>query len=1056
MRTNLPVTQKEILVGENVNIVSSTDLKGVITQVNDDFVEISGYTKDELIGQPHNVLRHPDMPAEAFADLWKTLKSGHGWEGIVKNRCKNGDYYWVHAHVTPTREGNEIVGYTSVRRKATVNEIARADKLYQTIRSGKKMDLHAGEHSLLSSVPLRLRLLMLLFFPILGLLYFSANSVWEKSQTLNELRAMQVITDLAVKSSAVIHEAQKERGMSAGFLSSGGAKFSSELPQQRKETDKRIVELRELITTMDQSRLQPGFIETLIKAQERMKTLESSRADISNLRLAPKDSFNFYTGLIGDWLNVISYTAKISSNQELARSTTAYLMFLHEKEMAGRERATVNGAFAADKFEGDTYQRFIGLLANQKTYSDLFRGYASKAELDAYQGKVNKEAVAEVERLRQIAIDKAAAGGFGVDPAHWFKTITQKIDGMKQIEDGLAGELDELASRLEAQARRQWWTFLALTVFALSVTLFFAVWIIRVLLRELGGEPNYARKVAQAIAGGDLNYKIEAREGDSSSLIAAMRSMQGTLVYMVREAQRVSDEALRVRSALDDATANVTIADTAGKIIYINRTAQRMFQDNEEAIRKAIPHFDAGKILGSNFDNFHKNPAHQQAMMQKLAGLYKATIKIGDRTFKLTAMPVNNEKGQRIGTAVEWQDATQELKVEAEVRTIVEAAKNGNFTRRIDLSDKEGFMRELSQNVNGLVETSDKGLQEVVRMLEALARGDLTERIVNDYQGAFGQLRDDSNATAEKLGQIIREIKEATDTINTASQEIASGNSDLSQRTEEQASSLEETASSMEELTSTVKQNAENAKQANQLAIGASNVATKGGDVVKNVVVTMDSINESSRKIVDIIGVIDGIAFQTNILALNAAVEAARAGEQGRGFAVVAGEVRNLAQRSAAAAKEIKTLIGDSVEKVEGGSKLVAQAGQTMEEIVTSIKRVTDIMSEITAASVEQSAGIEQVNLAITQMDEVTQQNAALVEQAAAAAESLEEQAQNLAVTVATFKVDDGGVTSVTERRAPAHVAPTRKITPPRKAAPAKAPAKAKAKPADDEEWNEF
>ncbi|MDP2759715.1 MAG: methyl-accepting chemotaxis protein, partial [Sideroxyarcus sp.] len=277
---------------------------------------------------------------------------------------------------------------------------------------------------------------------------------------------------------------------------------------------------------------------------------------------------------------------------------------------------------------------------------------------------------------------------------------------------------------------------------------------------------------------------------------------------------------------------------------------------------------------------------------------------------------------------------------------------------------------------------------------------------------------------------------------------------------------------SMEELTSTVKQNAENAKQANQLAIGASDVAGKGGAVVGQVVTTMDSINESSRKIVDIISVIDGIAFQTNILALNAAVEAARAGEQGRGFAVVAGEVRNLAQRSAAAAKEIKTLIGDSVEKVEGGSKLVAQAGQTMEEIVTAIKRVTDIMSEITAASQEQSQGIEQINTAITQMDEVTQQNAALVEEAAAAAESLEEQAQNLSVSVGTFKVDSRpSGTAVARReqapaaRAPAHPAAhpataARKGAAVAKAAPGKAQAaKPKGKPQggdEDGEWEEF
>ena len=257
------------------------------------------------------------------------------------------------------------------------------------------------------------------------------------------------------------------------------------------------------------------------------------------------------------------------------------------------------------------------------------------------------------------------------------------------------------------------------------------------------------------------------------------------------------------------------------------------------------------------------------------------------------------------------------------------------------------------------------------------------------------------------LSGIIGQINQAAGTITTASHEIAAGNADLSQRTEEQASSLEETASSMEELTSTVKQNAENAKQANQLALGASAVAVKGGAVVGQVVETMSSINESSKKIVDIIGVIDGIAFQTNILALNAAVEAARAGEQGRGFAVVASEVRNLAQRSAAAAKEIKALIGDSVDKVGAGSRLVDEAGKTMEEIVASVKRVTDIMSEITAASQEQSTGIEQVNQAITQMDEVTQQNAALVEQAAAAAESMEDQARNLEAIVAVFKVGD-------------------------------------------------
>lgn len=298
-----------------------------------------------------------------------------------------------------------------------------------------------------------------------------------------------------------------------------------------------------------------------------------------------------------------------------------------------------------------------------------------------------------------------------------------------------------------------------------------------------------------------------------------------------------------------------------------------------------------------------------------------------------------------------------------------------------------------------------KPLNKAIEISNTLAAGDLQTKIINEYSDEFGVLIKSLIQMGINLRATVSDVRNSAESVRQASSEIASGNLDLSQRTEEQASSLEETASSMEQLTSTVKQNADNARQADQLATSASSIAMKGGQMMNNVVHTMSSISDSSNKIASIISVIDGIAFQTNILALNAAVEAARAGEQGRGFAVVATEVRNLAQRSSAAAKEIKGLIDDSVEKVENGTRLVSEAGRTMEEIVASIKNVADIMSAITAASQEQSSGIEQVNQAVTQMDEVTQQNAALVEEAAASAESLENQAKDLAGAISIFKV---------------------------------------------------
>ncbi|RBC90236.1 chemotaxis protein, partial [Xanthomonas oryzae pv. oryzae] len=377
---------------------------------------------------------------------------------------------------------------------------------------------------------------------------------------------------------------------------------------------------------------------------------------------------------------------------------------------------------------------------------------------------------------------------------------------------------------------------------------------------------------------------------------------------------------------------------------------------------------------------------------------------IGDLSEDMPQLP--GEKGAI--TAAMNQVKQNLATMNTEIKQLAQAAANGDFTARGNAEQFQFDFRVMVESLNTLMATADGNLQSLSGLLQSIAAGDLTARMSGDFHGVFAQMRDDANATATQLAEIVNGIKQSAVSIKGAASEIASGNQDLSQRTEQQAASLEETAASMEELTSTVKQNAENARQANQLAIGAASVASQGGEIVSKVVQTMSGIEASSKKIADIISVIDGIAFQTNILALNAAVEAARAGEQGRGFAVVASEVRTLAQRSSGAAKEIKELIDDSVQRVTDGSVLVHSAGTTMGEIVASVQRVTDIMGEISAASQEQSAGIEQVNQTVTQMDETTQQNAALVEEATAAARSLEEQAVGLTQAVAVFKTEHG------------------------------------------------
>jgi aerotaxis receptor len=676
MKINLPVTNVEYVLKDTDSIVSKTDRKGIITYVNEDFLRISGFSKDELIGISHNIVRHPDMPQEAFADLWRSLKAGRPWTGLVKNRCKNGDFYWVLANVTPFQENGQLIANMSVRTKPSRAQIEAAESAYRLFREGKagKLAIRDGK---------------------------VVDAFWSRFDIFR-FRGLTIRLRLAIVIGI----------MAALLLATGGI---GQLGMEK---------ARNALHTMYQNNVVAGN-----RLSDIQRTLFSEQMQIASMLAAPTPELiqKSSTGIEQD-------IAKISRSWE---------------------------AYGANE-----------LLSN----SD--------------KGMMQKFETAE----------KALVA-----------------DGIKPVIAALRANDIALAGRLKQE-------------------------------------------------------KVDTLYGP-----------------------------------VDEALQNL------------------MRMQDEDAL-----HY--------------------------------------------------------YSDAVDRYEITRNIAIALIVAGIALALWLGI----------------------ALIRAINRPLQQALNLAGAVAQGDLTQRIEVQSKDELGLLLQVLKDMKDNLAGIVGDVRSSTETITTATHEIAAGNNDLSQRTEEQAASLEETASSMEELTSTVKQNAENARHARQQAAQASDIAARGGQAVDEVVQTMALISASSGKMADIIAVIEGIAFQTNILALNAAVEAARAGEQGRGFAVVASEVRNLAQRSAAAAKEIKMLIDASVDKVYAGSKQADQAGATMKDVVAAVKHVTDIMAEISAASDEQSAGIEEVNQAIVQMDDMTQQNAALVEQAAAAAESMQGQAEMLVNAVSIFRLETG------------------------------------------------
>ncbi len=859
----------------------------------------------------------------------------------------------------------------------------------------------------IKNLKLKHKLALMLLFPILGLLYFSTILMVEKAQTAQQMDGLAELTLLSIKFSHIIHAVQLERGSSSLFLKNQGQKFAEELSQYRLQTDNAIMALNNFLQDFDRTIYGTEFNTGLDKVLEILTRFQPLRAEVTTLSILQPKAVTRYTDINRTLFKFLIQSTHYSHYKDLFPLKLAYMNLLKAKEKAGLERALLAAVFSQSALDMGQFRHLIELIVTQETYlNHEVMNYLTEKQKTFLTNQLSSgQLIEETNRMREIVFTAEKGNGKlpeKIDPEYWFEIQTGKINLIKEAGDQLAKDLYANAKANQKAAYTDFISSISLMIVIIGLAITFFI----LQLTDTTKRLSQAVWVANQIAAGHLNNPIDKKHLDETGqLCRAFGRMQTQLRERLEKEKRIADEALRVNQALDSATTNILITDHNYNIIYLNKTAQQLFKTEQDQIRQKLPNFEANKMLGAHFDQFHKKTASQHPLLEKLSRSHRVRVNIGGLTLDHIITPVINDQGKRLGMVIEFNNSTLEVATEQEINAVIHAASQGDFQQRINLENKTGFFKTFSQSLNKIMDFNQRAIEDMMHIIAALAEGDLTQKIENNYVGAFEQLKNDINTTIKKLTEIMTAILQTAAAVNTAAEEISQGNLSLSQRTEEQASSLEETATSMAEMTITVQKNTENARQATHLAFNAKNLAEQGGDVVGSAIGAMTEISKSSKKITEIIRVIDEIAFQTNLLALNAAVEAARAGEHGRGFAVVASEVRNLAQRSAAAAREIKGLIEESATKVEEGTKLTNKSGKTLKQIVMAVKQVSEIITEIAAASQEQSAGIHQINKAIAQMDEMTQKNAALVEEAAMASSAMKEQAQTLEEQVAFFKV---------------------------------------------------
>lgn len=586
----------------------------------------------------------------------------------------------------------------------------------------------------------------------------------------------------------------------------------------------------------------------------------------------------------------------------------------------------------------------------------------------------------------------AARIGLDVEAQALEGTAAEITPALGALSQAQAASLE--AARERQQSQRRWMTGLFAVIWLIVAGVVVAVLLL--VLKAVRQPIEDTLRFADDIADDRLQteLRIHNPHDEIGQLAHRLRDMQVRLRGRFEAERAAARDNERARQALDSVQTGLLLLDGEGRVGYANRALGQAL---------ALP----DDLMGAPATRLHPAFGALQRQLEAGDAAHAQEIELGGTRYVLAASPIVVE-GQRLGAAVEWRSRALELVVEGEIAALVDGAARGELDGRVPLQDKQGFVRTLSLSINHLLDTFQDKLDAIQHLLAALAQGDLRVRMEGEFAGVFARMRDDANAMVAQLSAIVLDIQSAAGTLNEAAMAIAAGNGDVSAHTQAQAASLRDTAGAMEEITAIVRQNADAAQQADRLVADAVSVAASGGEVVEGVVGTMREIDTASRRIGEIVAVIDGIAFQTNLLALNAAVEAARAGEQGRGFAVVAGEVRNLAQRSADAARQIKTLVGASVERVAEGSAQAHRAGETMGQIMGRIGGVARLMADISGGSRSQAGGIEEINAGIGRMEQTTQRNAALVEEATEAAHAMQAQATALTEAVAVFRVRAG------------------------------------------------